>query len=227
MPSRPKLPASLTPMLRADLFATMLDARRMPRGVSYRQADFLSVLTVRPSLTRADYQALAHVSANTAQLDIAELLAAGLIVRRGAGPSSRYCIVDVFEQIPLQEPRYRQRVARQSPADRHEVTPASPVDPHAFATESPQSKLQSLLAFLLRTTSLPTQGGVAMAETDSAKDKVQGKLHEVKGAATGDTGEEMKGKLQGAKGDVEHEMNKAQREDVRDDARREADRRVP
>jgi len=70
-----------------------------------------------------------------------------------------------------------------------------------------------------------------LAEKDSMKDKVEGKFHEVKGAATGDKGEEMKGKLQGAKGDVEHEANKARREDVREDARdearREVDRRVP
>ncbi|HVA22904.1 MAG TPA: CsbD family protein [Chloroflexota bacterium] len=57
-----------------------------------------------------------------------------------------------------------------------------------------------------------------MAETDAMKDKVQGKLHEVKGAATGNKGEELKGKLQGAKGEVEHNVNKPQREDVRDEA---------
>ena len=53
-----------------------------------------------------------------------------------------------------------------------------------------------------------------MNEADAMKDKAQGKFHEVKGAVTGDTGEEMKGKLQGMKGDVEHEANKANREDV-------------
>ncbi|HUZ77058.1 MAG TPA: CsbD family protein [Chloroflexota bacterium] len=36
--------------------------------------------------------------------------------------------------------------------------------------------------------------------TDSDKDKVVGKLREAKGAATGDTTEEAKGKLQGARG---------------------------
>lgn len=66
-----------------------------------------------------------------------------------------------------------------------------------------------------------------MNEADAMKDKAAGKFREVKGAATGDAGEEMKGKLQGLKGDVEHEAGKAQREDVRDDARREADRRMP
>lgn len=47
---------------------------------------------------------------------------------------------------------------------------------------------------------------------NAAKDKVQGKLHEVKGAATGNTAEEMRGKLQGAKGDAEHQMDKGRRE---------------
>jgi uncharacterized protein YjbJ (UPF0337 family) len=36
--------------------------------------------------------------------------------------------------------------------------------------------------------------------TDSTKDKVVGKLREVKGAATGNKSEEAKGKLQGARG---------------------------
>jgi uncharacterized protein YjbJ (UPF0337 family) len=64
-------------------------------------------------------------------------------------------------------------------------------------------------------------------DTNPIKDKVEGKVHEVKGAATGDTGEEMKGKLQGMKGDVEHGMNQARREEVRDDARDEVNRRTP
>lgn len=66
-----------------------------------------------------------------------------------------------------------------------------------------------------------------MGETDAMKDKIEGKFHEVKGAVTGDAGEEMKGKLQGAKGDLEHGIEEVKREDVRDDARREADRRMP
>ena len=41
------------------------------------------------------------------------------------------------------------------------------------------------------------------------KDKVQGKAREVKGAATGDAGTEMKGKAQQAKGNVEGKMNEA------------------
>jgi uncharacterized protein YjbJ (UPF0337 family) len=214
-------------MLCADIFARMLDIGRMPRGVSYRQANFLTALTVRPSLTRADYQALSHISANTAQLDVAELLDADLIVRRGAGPSSRYSLVDRFDQIPPQPPRYHKRVAQQSPSDPNAVTVESPTDPHAVATESPQTERDQALASILRPLSTPIQGGLAMAETDAVKDKVEGKLHEVKGAATGDSGEELKGKLQGLKGDLEHEMNKAHREDVRDEARREAGRPTP
>ena len=66
-----------------------------------------------------------------------------------------------------------------------------------------------------------------MNEADAIKDKAAGKFHEVKGAATGDAGEEMKGKLQGMKGDVEHAAGKARREDVREDVGHEADRRVP
>ena len=66
-----------------------------------------------------------------------------------------------------------------------------------------------------------------MAETDAMKDKIEGKFHEVKGAATGDTGEEMKGKMQGMKGDVEHKIEDVRREDVRDDARHEAERHTP
>lgn len=37
----------------------------------------------------------------------------------------------------------------------------------------------------------------------SSKDKVQGKLHEVKGALTGNKSEEVRGKAQGAKGELE------------------------
>lgn len=66
-----------------------------------------------------------------------------------------------------------------------------------------------------------------MSEADAMKNKAQGKLREVKGAATGDPGEEMKGKLQGAKGDLEHGLNERRREEVRNDARRDADRRMP
>ena len=41
------------------------------------------------------------------------------------------------------------------------------------------------------------------------QDKIQGKAREVKGAATGDTGEEMKGKAQQVKGNVEGAANDA------------------
>ena len=43
------------------------------------------------------------------------------------------------------------------------------------------------------------------------KDKLEGKLHEVKGAATGDAGEEFKGKAQGALGDAKKALNDADR----------------
>ncbi|MBV9121619.1 MAG: CsbD family protein [Chloroflexi bacterium] len=56
--------------------------------------------------------------------------------------------------------------------------------------------------------------------SDGIKDKVEGKFHEVKGAATGDTAEELKGKAQGLKGDVERQADQVQREDVREEARR-------
>ena len=124
-------------MLCADIFARMLDIGRMPRGVSYRQANFLTALTVRPSLTRANYQVLSHISANTAQLDIAELLDAGVAVRRGAGPSSRYCLVDRFDQSPattavsqtsrpavaIGSQRSHRRIANRSPRCRHGIAP--------------------------------------------------------------------------------------------------------
>jgi len=51
-----------------------------------------------------------------------------------------------------------------------------------------------------------------MGEMDAMKDKAQGKFREVKGAATGNTGEELKGKAQGMKGDLQHGMEKARRE---------------
>jgi uncharacterized protein YjbJ (UPF0337 family) len=66
-----------------------------------------------------------------------------------------------------------------------------------------------------------------MNEADEIKNKAQGKLREVKGAATGDTGEEMKGKLQGAKGDVQGAINQRRREDLREHAEREGERRTP
>ena len=57
-----------------------------------------------------------------------------------------------------------------------------------------------------------------------AKDKVEGKFHEVKGAVTGNKGEELKGKAQGAKADVTHEAKKT-REDVREASDTETRRR--
>ena len=63
--------------------------------------------------------------------------------------------------------------------------------------------------------------------SDAMKDKLEGKFHEVKGAATGDTGEELKGKAQGLKGEVERTAGKAQREDVREDTREDVRRTTP
>lgn len=40
------------------------------------------------------------------------------------------------------------------------------------------------------------------------KDKVEGKLHEVKGAITGSKVEELRGKAQGAKGEVEAKVQR-------------------
>jgi uncharacterized protein YjbJ (UPF0337 family) len=45
----------------------------------------------------------------------------------------------------------------------------------------------------------------------SLKDKVQGKAHEVKGALTGNKGEEAKGKAQGAKGVLEGKARPARK----------------
>ena len=66
-----------------------------------------------------------------------------------------------------------------------------------------------------------------MGETDAMKDKVEGKFHEVKGAATGEAGEEMKGKMQGMKGDVEHKVEEGRRdmEHMKGDMERELERR--
>ncbi|HEY3117978.1 MAG TPA: CsbD family protein [Chloroflexota bacterium] len=44
--------------------------------------------------------------------------------------------------------------------------------------------------------------------TDSTRDKVVGKLREVKGAVTGDKTEEAKGKLLGARGAVKAKLSK-------------------
>lgn len=61
-----------------------------------------------------------------------------------------------------------------------------------------------------------------MAKTNAMKDKVQGKAREVKGAAMGQTGEEIKGKMQGMKGDAQWEMERQ-----RDASRREMNRQTP
>jgi hypothetical protein len=69
-----------------------------------RQAFFLSILSMHPSLTRADYELLAQVSHNTAARDLADLLARGLIVRLGNSSSCRYCLPDTPSEslMPLQ-----------------------------------------------------------------------------------------------------------------------------
>lgn len=119
-------------MLEADVYARLLD-RGMPRGVSERQAQFLASLTIRPSLTRADYQALTGVSANTAQQDIAELVAAGYVLRVGGGPASRYCLLD---KLPFIAPPAR----RHRPATPTAVGPPPPSQPHAVAPRSPADR---------------------------------------------------------------------------------------
>lgn len=62
------------------------------------------------------------------------------------------------------------------------------------------------------------------------KDKVEGKARELKGAVTGDTGEEVHGKAQQAKGNAEGTLNRAgdkaraEANQGEVDARRETDR---
>jgi poly-gamma-glutamate capsule biosynthesis protein CapA/YwtB (metallophosphatase superfamily) len=62
----------------------------IPPGLPYRQAQFLSLLAVRPTLTRADYQFAAGVSRETARKDLDELLRARLILRLGDSRAIRY-----------------------------------------------------------------------------------------------------------------------------------------
>jgi DeoR/GlpR family transcriptional regulator of sugar metabolism len=66
--------------------------QELPPGLMRRQAYFLSLLAAHPSLTRRDYQKLAGISHTTASQDLAELLAAGLIVRHGSARSCRYSL---------------------------------------------------------------------------------------------------------------------------------------
>jgi len=108
--------ATLTPMLKADTLAYMLDRRRLPRGLSYREAWFLTLLYVRPSLTRADYQAATGVCANTAQVDLAQLVNAGLVVRLGAGPACRYSLAPHLDP----DRDYLLNTATKSHGNRHE-----------------------------------------------------------------------------------------------------------
>ncbi len=67
---------------------------RLPPGLMLRQARLLALLAARPSLTRAGYQALAGISRGTAQKDLDQLLAAGLLVRIGRSRACRYALPD-------------------------------------------------------------------------------------------------------------------------------------
>lgn len=82
----------LTPMLESHELGIMIQHGWLPRGLSHRQAKLLALLRVRPSMTRADYEALTGISPNTAQADLAELIEAGHIERVGAGPACRYTL---------------------------------------------------------------------------------------------------------------------------------------
>jgi hypothetical protein len=64
----------------------------LPRGLPARYAQFLCVLSTRPSLTRRDYQLLLKVGPVTAKHDLAELASAGLIVPLGSTRSRRYAL---------------------------------------------------------------------------------------------------------------------------------------
>lgn len=63
-----------------------------------------------------------------------------------------------------------------------------------------------------------------MDEKHAMKDKAQGKFREVKGAASGNTAEEMKGKMQGMRGDIQHHMAKGRQRPTRIEVRGEARR---
>jgi predicted HTH transcriptional regulator len=117
---------TLTPMLQAHELGTMLDHGWLPRGLPYRQAWFLTLLRVRPSLTRSDYQALTKISPNTAQADLARLVEAGLIERVGAGPSSRYTLPLSYRDrlaVTLDPPQDVPEITIQSPQDHPNVAP--------------------------------------------------------------------------------------------------------
>jgi predicted DNA-binding transcriptional regulator YafY len=94
----------------------------IPPGLQRRQANLLSLLAVTPSLSRADYQQLCGISHNTAARDLAELLAARLLARIGAGPSSRYYLplaenADPIDPAPAQDrARNRTQTSPNQPA---------------------------------------------------------------------------------------------------------------
>lgn len=64
----------------------------LPRTLSSRQTQFLCLLAARTSLSRADYQRLMRVSLNTAKRDLADLLAARLVLALGATSGRRYIL---------------------------------------------------------------------------------------------------------------------------------------
>jgi hypothetical protein len=64
----------------------------LPRGLPPRHAQFLLLLAVRTSLTRADYQRLIGVSHATAKRDLASLAADGLLLPLGTARARRYTL---------------------------------------------------------------------------------------------------------------------------------------
>lgn len=64
----------------------------LPRGLPARQTRFVCLLAARPSLTRADYQRLLRVSYATAKRDLADLVAAGLVLPLGRTRTRRYAL---------------------------------------------------------------------------------------------------------------------------------------
>jgi predicted HTH transcriptional regulator len=69
-------------------------------GLLRRQAAFLRLLALHPSLTRAEYQAIAGISYNTARADLADLSARGLIARVGASSATRYALTKAVPLAP-------------------------------------------------------------------------------------------------------------------------------
>ena len=70
----------------------MAPGSTLPPGLPGRQVRLLQQLTITPSMTRLDYETLVGISHTTAQQDLTEMLAAGLLVRYGRNRSSRYSL---------------------------------------------------------------------------------------------------------------------------------------